>query len=182
MRLTPKIAAYVAHEEGMVREAYLDSRNVWTWALGVTNASGHLVHPRYLDNPQPLERCVAVSVWLMERKYLPAVARAFAGHDLAEHEIAAALSFHWNTGKIETADWVELWRDGDRAEARIDFMAWRKPREIIKRRTRERDLFFDAAWPEDMRCPVWSVNRAHRPVAPRPFDILPMLQQIMGGA
>jgi lysozyme len=182
MKLTPRIVAYIAHEEGLVPEAYLDSVGVWTWALGVTNESGHLVYPRYLDKPQPLEDCLKVSVWLMERKYLPPVARAFHGFDLAEHQIAAALSFHWNTGAIERADWVERWRNGDKAEARIDFMNYRKPPSIIPRRTRERNLFFDAAWPGDMRCPVWRVNKAHKPVGGRPADIMGMLQQIMGGS
>lgn len=40
-KLTPRIVAAIAHEEGLVLEAYRDSVGVWTWALGVTNASGH---------------------------------------------------------------------------------------------------------------------------------------------
>lgn len=182
MKLTPRIVAFVASEEGLVREAYRDSQQVWTWALGVTNASGHTVWPRYKDKPQPIEKCVEVSVWLMERKYLPPVAEAFAGFDLAEHQIAAALSFHWNTGAIDRADWVTDWRLGHRDKARASFMEWRKPPSIIARRTRERDLLFDRVWPADMRCPVWRVKKPeYAPAGGRPTDILPMLHQIMGG-
>jgi lysozyme len=44
---------------------------------GITQASGHAVFPRYKDNPQPLERCLAVFLWLLRTKYLPAVLAAF---------------------------------------------------------------------------------------------------------
>lgn len=183
MKLTPKAVAYIAHEEGLVPEAYKDSEGIWTWALGVTNASGHQVHPRYKDNPQPLQKCVEVSVWLLENKYLPAVNRAFAGVKLTENQLAGALAFHWNTGAIERADWVRLWRLGAIKSAREAFMNWRKPASIIPRRERERDLFFDGKWPADMRVPVWKVAKpSYQPVGGRPVDILPMLEQVMGGA
>lgn len=179
-QLTPRIVAFIAHEEGMVAEAYKDSVGVWTWALGVTDASGHAVQ-RYRDLPQPLEKCVEVSVWLMERKYLPPVLAAFTGHDLKEHELAAALSFHWNTGAISRADWVNRVLSGDMAEARIDFLNYRKPASILPRRKRERELFFDAAWPADLRCPVWGVAKpSYAPRGSRAVDLLPIIEQVMG--
>lgn len=178
MKLTPKAAALVAAKEGLVREAYRDSRGIWTWALGVTNASGHLVHPRYLDNPQTIERCIEVSLWLMENKYLPAVARAFAGRDLTEAQLAAALSFHWNTGAILTARWVKLWLAGEVAQARRAFMEWNKPAEIIGRRQQECDLFFDGKWPS-LVCPVYPVRKPgytpHWGKAER-IDLLPIIE------
>ena len=158
MKLTPKIAALIAAKEGLVCEAYKDSKGIWTWALGVTNASGHEVHPRYLNNPQSIERCIEVSLWLMANKYLPAVAKAFAGHDLTEAQLAAALSFHWNTAAIGTASWVKLWKAGEVAQARRAFMEWRKPAEIIPRRQAECDLFFDGKWPS-LICPIYPVRK-----------------------
>lgn len=181
MKLTPRIVAYIAHEEGLVREAYRDSVGVWTWALGVTGASGHQVYPRYLDKPQPLEKCVEVSVWLIRQRYLPRVELAFPGIDLAEHELAAALSFHWNTGAIGRADWVEHVLIGDRDAAREAILDYRRPPEIVPRRKRERALFFDAAWPADLRCPVWNVAKpSYRPRGSVPTDLLPIIAAVMG--
>lgn len=178
MNLTPKIAAFIAAKEGLVREAYKDSKGIWTWALGVTNASGHEVHPRYLNNPQSIERCIEVSLWLMANKYLPAVAKAFTGHDLTEAQLAAALSFHWNTGAITSAGWVKLWKAGEVAQARRAFMEWRKPAEIIPRRQQECDLFFGGKWPS-LICPVYPVRKPgyspHWSKAER-IDLLPIIE------
>lgn len=179
--LTPRAVAFVAGEEGLVREAYLDSENVWTWALGVTNASGHLVFPRYRDNPQPLDACVEVSIWLMRKRYLPLVASAFHGHALAEHQLAAALSFHWNTGAIGRASWVKSFLAGDIAKARSEFMQWRNPVSIIERRRRELDLFFEGKWPAKLgRVPVWRVAKpSYRPKGSTPVELLPVIERIM---
>ena len=183
MELTPKIVAYVASEEGMVCEAYKDSVGVWTWALGVTNASGHQVYPRYLDNPQPFAKCLEVSVWLMREKYLPAVAKAFAGRNLNEAQIAAALGFHWNTGKIMLAQWVRDWKDGKPNSAKANILNYRKPAVLLKRRERERALFFDGKWPP-LTVPVYPVSKAtHAPIWGRAekVDLLPVLEQLQAG-
>ena len=81
--------------------------------------------------------------------YMPAVQQAFEEHQLQEHELGAALSFHYNTGAISTATWVEQWCRGEFEEARNSFMNWRKPEQIISRREKERDLFFDSLWSSD---------------------------------
>lgn len=180
LRLTPRIVAAVAHEEGLVLEAYKDSVGVWTWALGVAQTGGHDVL-RYKDKPSSLEEAVRASVDLMRTKYLPAVQQAFDGHRLKEHEIAGALSFHWNTGAIRKASWVKAWRGGDIADARRRYAEWRKPPEILPRRKRDAELFFDGVWPS-LLVPVFDVAKpSYRPVRPRQVDILPILEQIMGG-
>jgi lysozyme len=132
--------------EAIVLEAYKDSVGVWTWGVGVTNASGHQVHPRYLRKPQTLTRVLEVYEWLVRTKYLPEVRAAFHPMQLNEHQLAAALSFHWNTGAIARASWVRSFREGNVGAARQQFMNWRNPPEIIKRREAERDLFFDGKW------------------------------------
>jgi len=181
-KLTPRIVAAVAHEEGLVLEAYKDSVGVWTWSLGVTNASGHQVHPRYLNKPTTVERALEVSIWLLENRYLPTVQKAFDGHRLKEHEIAGALSFHWNTGAIGRASWVKAWTAGRIEDARKGYLDWNKPAAIIPRRKRDAALFFDGVWP-DLRTPIWRVAKpSYRPVGGKPTDILPMLEQMMGGA
>ena len=104
--LTKRVLLELASHEGIVKEAYKDSKGIWTWGIGVTSASGHKVFPRYVDNPQPLGRVIEIYKWLLETKYLPDVLQAFEGHSLNEAQIAAALSFHYNTGGIKKASWV----------------------------------------------------------------------------
>jgi lysozyme len=143
-----EIALEVISHEAIIRRAYKDSVGVWTWGPGITSASGHNVE-RYIDNPQPMEKVLAIYIWLLREKYLPAVLKAFTGYRLAKHELAAALSFHWNTGGIERATWVNNVVAGRIESARENIMAWNKPASIIGRREKERDLFFNAEWSND---------------------------------
>lgn len=177
--LTPRVIAYIAHEEGLVREAYQDSVGVWTWALGVTNASGHTVHPRYLDNPQTVDRCIEVSVWLMAQRYLPPVIAAFEGCAMDEAKWAAALGFHWNTGAIDRATWVREFREGKVSAARQHIMNWHSRGLLTRRRRVEQALFFDGRWPGDLRVPVYPVRKpSYRPDIRRAerIDLLEMLE------
>ncbi|MCP4108316.1 MAG: lysozyme [Desulfobacteraceae bacterium] len=148
MKITPRMALEIAYHEGLVQEAYKDSVGVWTWSIGITNASGHKVD-RYIKKPATIERCIEVYIWLLDTKYAPAVRKVFAGHDISESQFTAALSFHWNTGGIERARWVKEWKSGNHNKARNSFLNWNKPSEIIPRRRAERDLFFDDEWSGD---------------------------------
>lgn len=179
--LTPRIVAAVAREEGLVLEAYKDSVGVWTWALGVTNASGHSVYPRYLDNPTSIEKALEVSIWLLRERYLPTVQRAFDGCRLKEHEIAGALSFHWNTGAIGRASWVKHWKAGMTDKARAAYADWRKPASIGPRRDRDAALFFDGEWGK-LLVPVYPVAKpSYSPSFRRGqlVDLLPMIEKVM---
>jgi len=144
-RITYRAALEIISHEGIVRQAYKDSKGVLTWGIGVTDASGHNVK-RYLGKPQPMEKVLEVFIWLLETKCLPAVIEAFHGYELQEHELAAALSFHYNTGGIKRALWVRTFMAGHRDSARVLFMSWKRPASIIPRREKERDLFFDGKW------------------------------------
>ena len=178
--ITPRMVLELIEHEGIVLEAYKDSVGVWTWGLGVTNASGHQVHPRYKDKPQTLSHCLAITVWLLRTKYLPAVLAAFGSRPLAEHELAAALSFHWNTGAIGRAGWVASAIAGRRDEAKAKFMDWRKPSEIISRRKAERDLFFEGKWTSDGVVPVYSVAKpSYAPRGAKMIDISAALTEAM---
>lgn len=144
MTLTYRVAMEVAAHEALVRQTYKDSVGVLTWCVGMTNATGHRVE-RYIGKPAPLQHCMNVYVWAL-RAYAKQVDEAFAGIKLTESQYAAALSFHWNTGAIKRATWVQYFRKGDIAKARAAFMNWTKPSEIARRRGLERDLFFDGKW------------------------------------
>ncbi|MBS7542996.1 lysozyme [Ancylobacter oerskovii] len=143
-----EVALELASHEGLVRQAYKDTRGLWTWSIGITSASGHRVE-RYIDRPQTLERCLAVYVWLLEQRYVPATGDAFRGRPLSRSQFAAALSFHYNTGAIARASWVRLWLAGDDAMARRAFMEWNRPAPVIPRRQKECALFFDGRWSHD---------------------------------
>ncbi|MBY6005364.1 lysozyme [Salipiger bermudensis] len=179
MQITARVAAEVAAHEGLVRQAYKDSVAVWTWSIGITAAIGHEVS-RYINNPQPMKRCLEVWVWVLE-KYADDVLRAFSGHELTEAQFAAALSFHYNTGAIGRASWVERWKAGDIAGARKAFMNWKKPAEIIPRRQAERDLFFNGKWSGDGHVTEYTrVTASYTPVwsSAQRVDIRPALAEI----
>lgn len=144
MKITSRVALELASHEGLVRQAYKDSVGMWTWSIGITSMSGHSVE-RYIGDPQPMERCLEVYVWALE-KYAADVRQAFGHRVLSEAQFAAALSFHYNTGSIAKATWVKKWLAGDVAGAKKSFMDWRKPVEIIPRRQKECDLFFKGLW------------------------------------
>lgn len=145
--ITTDVALEVLSHEAIVRQAYKDSVGVWTWSVGLTNASGHNVE-RYIDNPQPLDRCLEVYLWALDN-YADDVRERFKGHTLTEAQFAAALSFHWNTGSILTASWVAAFLAGDMADAERRFMLWKNPPEIIPRRQKEADLLFRGVWSND---------------------------------
>jgi lysozyme len=158
LSLTPRVALELIGHEAIVREAYKDSVGVWTWSVGVTNASGHNVN-RYKDNPQSIERCLEVYLWLLRAKYIPSVVKAFEGFILSEAQFAAALSFHYNTGAVLRAGWVGKVKAGDMAGGKRAIMEYRRPPEIIERRGKERDLFFDGKWSQDGKATVYEVRK-----------------------
>ncbi|MFQ6554109.1 lysozyme [Aestuariibius insulae] len=181
MELTFRTATEVAFHEGLVRQAYKDSVGVWTWSVGLTSQTGHNVR-RYIDNPQPLRRCLEVFAWALDN-YAEAVRAEFKGHDLTEAQFAAALSFHWNTGSIRSASWPDHWKAGKIAQARESFMLWNKPAEIIERREAEADLFFDGIWAGDGTMTEYTrLTARHTPVwsSAQRITIEPILRALLG--
>jgi len=178
--LTSAIVLEIVEHEGIVTEAYKDSAGVWTWGVGVTNDSGHRVYPRYKDKPQTVAKCLEIYLWLLREEYLPDVLRAFGDRPLAEHELGAALSFHWNTGAITRAEWVKQVCAGDDEKARVSIMNWRSPPEIISRRKAERDLFFNGTWTSDGKVPVYRVAKpGYQPRGAQLIDVRPELAELM---
>lgn len=186
--ITPKIAMELVSHEAIVTEAYKDWAGVWTWSVGITNASGHIVHPRYLDNPQTLRRCLEVFEWVVRSKYMPAVDEVFAAHPLNEAQVGAALSFHYNTGGLRRATWVRNVLEGDPAAARENIMTWNKAggqvsAGLTKRRARERDLFFNGTWSNDGTALVVPVSKpGHSPnfSGAKQVEIMSTLQELFG--
>ena len=157
--ITAKVAQEIISHEAILLEAYKDSVGIWTWSVGITNSSGHIVDPKYIDKPQSLERCIEVFEWVLREKYLPAVDQVFQGFNLSEEQFAAALSFHYNTGSIGKATWVKQWKEGKTEEAYKSIMDWNKPPEIIPRREKERELFFNGVWSSNGKATVYPVRK-----------------------
>ena len=175
--LTPRIALELIAHEGIVTEAYKDSVGVWTWSVGVTDASGHKVMPRYKDKPQPLEHCIGVYLWLLREKYLPAVLAAFGPHDPTEAELGAALSFHWNTGAIARASWIRHFVGGDIAGARKTMLDWARPAALLPRRRKEQALFFDGKWIQDGTALVYRVAKpSYQPTSGKRVNVRALVE------
>lgn len=182
IRLTARAAAELVGHEAIVLEWYRDSENVGTWGIGVTNASGHTVD-RYKDNPQTIDRCLEIYIWLLQTNYIPDVCDAFAGCSLTEAQFAAALSFHYNTGAIERTDWVKLFKAGKTKAAR-DFLEshYLNGGDLTERREKEAALFFDGAWSGDGTARVIPVAKpSYQPAFRRGerVQILGMLQAML---
>lgn len=140
---TAGLMALIGHE-GIVLSPYRDSKGVWTLGVGHTKAAG---------NPDPAtfqgELMLGEAIGLFRHdvmRYEAEVAKAVKV-PLKQHEFDALVSFHYNTGAIGKASFVKKLNAGDRAGAIKGIMDWRKPAEIVPRRTAERDLFRDGKYP-----------------------------------
>lgn len=177
--ITPRIALELIAHEGIVTEAYKDSVGVWTWSVGITDASGHKVYPRYKDKPQPLEHCIGVYLWLLRERYLPPVLAAFGTYEPTEPELGAALSFHWNTGAIGRASWIKRFVAGDRAGARKAMLDWARPAALLARRRLEQALFFDGKWSGDGTALVYGVAKpSYRPSRGKRIAVQAMVESL----
>ena len=138
MRTSTKGLMEIISHEAIVLRPYRDVAGVWTIGIGHTAAAGP---------PDPalpgLELSLGDAIALFRRdlaRYEDRVSRAFTVA-LAQHEFDAAVSFDFNTGGIDKADWVREFNAGQRDLAIEHIMNWRKPAAIIPRRAREQALF-----------------------------------------
>lgn len=181
MKVSQRGLAEIAGHEGIVTARYLDSQNVPTIGIGHTRNAGH-------PNPDAIGGNLTIAE-IMDifaediAKFEARVNRAFT-RKLTQEQFDAAVSFDFNTGAIHRATWVKKFNEGKDAEAKKRFMDWRKPKEIIPRRQKERDLFFSGTysgngfatvypavngkvqWSQGKRVNVLSLMDA--PVAPKP--------------
>lgn len=181
IKLTPRVVAFVAHNEAIVPEAYKDSRGIWTWGMGLATTGGYDVL-KYKDNPQPIVVCLRAAIDALNHNFLPALIKAFGNRDMSEAQIAAALSFHWNTGAIGRADWVKDFMRANAVKAEADLRNnYTGEGVLTKRRNAEADLFFRGIWPQPLTTLICDVNRqTYHCEHYKAFDPLPTLQQIMG--
>lgn len=149
--------AEIAAHEGIVDAPYKDSVGVWTIGIGHTASAGP-------PDPAKGRRIYAVSE-IMDifardiAKFEARVRKAFT-RPLTQAQFDAAVSFDFNTGSIDKATWVKQFNAGDISGARKSIMNWRKPAEIVPRRQKERDLFFDGKYSSDGFATLYPANQA----------------------
>lgn len=135
--------AEIASHEGIVTSKYRDSVGVYTIGIGHTASAGS-------PNPVSISRELSIAE-IMDifahdiAKFEARVNKAFT-RKLTQSQFDAAVSFDFNTGGIHKATWVGKFNAGDTAGAKKSFMNWSKPKEIIPRRQKERDLFFSGKY------------------------------------
>lgn len=158
MKVSDKGIAELLSHEALVTSPYKDSVGVWTVGVGHTAGAGK-------PNPKTMEKGVEIPIPelidLFRRdlvKFEDGV-NAAVKVPLAQHEFDALVSFHFNTGAIARASFVKKLNAGDRRGAAAGMMDWKKPSEIIKRRTAEMKLFRDGKYSNDGKCSIYPANK-----------------------
>lgn len=158
MKVSDKGLAEILSHESLVTSPYKDSVGVWTVGVGHTSGAGK---PNPQTMPKGVETPIAELVDLFRAdlaKYERDV-NAAVKVTLMQHEFDALVSFHFNTGAIARASLVKKLNAGDRLGAAAGMLEWKKPAEIIKRRTAEMKLFRDGKYSNDGKCTIYPANQ-----------------------
>jgi hypothetical protein len=98
---------------------------------------------------------------------------------ITQAEFDALVSFHYNTGRIRTAALTNSLNRGDRNTAAAQFMNYRKPVEVIGRRTKEMLLFRDGKYSNGGKANVYPADANGRVLwgQGKQVDVLAILGQ-----
>jgi lysozyme len=120
---SPMGLGFLERHEGVVLRAYRCPAGIWTIGAGLTRASGVIdPKPGMVITAAQAQRALQVA---LSRNYEPAVQAAMPGAN--QHEFDGGVSFHFNTGAIGRAGWVNEWRSPRRWEVIARRLAeWRK--------------------------------------------------------
>jgi len=97
--------AFLERQEGVVLKAYRDVAGVWTIGAGLTAATG-VIKPK-AGMTITREEASSLLKSVLRNVYEPAVRKAMPR--AKPHEFDGGVSFHYNTGGIERASWVNAW-------------------------------------------------------------------------
>lgn len=177
MNLSERGAVEIVSHEAIVLSPYFDSVGVLTIFVGHTAAAGEPLPSRMWN--QTYTAADALKVFRKDVERFEAQVRLAFTRPLTQAQFDAAVSFHFNTGAIKKASWVRKFNEGDIAGARKSFMDWRKPAEIIPRRQKERDLFFDGKYSGDGLVSIYPADKSGRVQwsQGKRVDLLSMLAQ-----
>lgn len=161
MKVSERGRTEIASHEGIVLSPYRDSVGVWTIGIGHTKSAGH-PNPAAMPKGKEIPIREAMEIFARDlRKFEVRVDKAFK-KPLRQHQYDGATSFDFNTGGIHRATWVKHFNRGDERAARASFMSWSKPKEIIPRRKKERDLFFEGKYSSNGYVPIFPANSKGR--------------------
>lgn len=134
--------------EGLVVNRYLDTATppVWTIGVGHTASAGGL-DPRFFTGTLTIQQ--AIDLFQTDIAKYERGVNAALKVPVAQHEFDALVSFHYNTGAIGRASFMDKLNAGDRKWAAVGMMDWNKPPSIVGRRTKERDLFLTGRYSGD---------------------------------
>lgn len=155
MKTSPQGIEDLVLSEGLRLKAYRDSVGVWTIGVGHAATSGRPPIPK---SGMTITRQEALDILASDLAAYEKDVNAVLPN-VPQHVFDGAVSFHFNTGAIKRASWVGKYKAGDMKGARAAFMQWRKPPEIIGRRTREAELIFEGKY------------RSKAPAAPAPTPV-----------
>lgn len=175
-----KGAGQILAEEGLVLGGYLDSQNVWTIGVGHTAMAGGVNPADYAKKKMSKRDAMLLFLSTDLPRYAADVLRAVKV-PLAQHELDALASFHYNTGAIARAGITKKLNAGDRAGAAAAFDQWVKPPEIIGRRMNEKHLFQTGQYRNSGYVAVFPGGAGGARGKAKPESIASLLALVSGG-
>lgn len=164
MKISDRGILEIAEHEGIVPAPYRDSVGVWTIGVGHTAAAGG-PDPKRMPRgmPDDLDEAILKYLRLFDAdldKYEQRVNDAIKV-PLKQYQFDALVSFDFNTGGIFRAKLTQQINRGDFSGD--GFMGWLRPKEIIKRRTAEQNLFKTGRYDANGdRIAIWRVDETGR--------------------
>jgi len=143
MKMSREGAKELIGHEAIVQTRYLDSKNIWTLGVGHTKAAGP-PDPKTFTGKMPLPE--VIDLFMKDLKKYEDAVNAAVKVPVSQTQFDALVSFHFNTGRIGSAALVTSLNAGKTAQAAAEFLNWKKPPEIIGRRTKEQKLFRDGVY------------------------------------
>lgn len=143
MKMSREGAKELIGHEAIVQTRYLDSKNIWTLGVGHTKAAG-APDPKTFTGKMPLSE--VIDLFMKDLKKYEDAVNAAVKVTVSQTQFDALVSFHFNTGRIGSAALVTSLNAGKKAQAAAEFLNWKKPPEIIGRRTKEQKLFRDGVY------------------------------------
>ena len=133
------IEALIGREKRMLK-AYRDTKGIWTVGIGHTAAAGAPIPYAGLT----ISRAECDAIFARDLTQYEDAVRAAVTVKLADHQFDALVSICFNigTGAFAGATFVKRINAGaPAAQIRSAILAWKKPSEIVSRRTAEADQF-----------------------------------------
>jgi lysozyme len=147
--------AALVSEEGDVLQAYRCPAGVWTIGTGLTAASGVIKPAKGMTISRGESR--QLRRLALARNYEPRVVKALPTDK--QHVFDGGVMFDFNTGAIDKASWVDMFRKGSLARARQSFISWNRGGGrvipgLTKRRHREWGIIEFGSYPNSGMAPA----------------------------